>query len=43
MELECDYCGESFDPEDEVESEFSVQDEDGENMCALCNSDDSIN
>jgi len=43
MQLECDYCGEDFDPDDEVESEFSVQDESGENMCALCASDESIN
>jgi aspartate carbamoyltransferase regulatory subunit len=44
MELECDYCGETFDPDDEVESEFYVEDEEtGEIMCALCNASDSVN
>jgi hypothetical protein len=37
---ECDECGNDFDDDDEVECDFSVV-EDGQAICALCNSDDA--
>ena len=38
--FECDECGEEVDPDDEVESEFAII-EQGQVICALCNSDSS--